>query len=163
MKLLGGKRSAPAVRSLVPGCSVASVRVGRARGTGSACVSSRARLRPVFVPTAGHAFSPGGEPASAPCSVWSMGAGDNNNENGPGGPASRSCPTGATPAHLPSRGPRIHEQPMPARARQSASPWRVRARGSGTDARACVRRPWRVLPSSGVVSDAGGTALIDPS
>ena len=141
--------------SLVRGCSVVHLLVGRAAAVGSA----HAPPLCVHVLAQNHALSPGDEPASASClCVWLTGAWGSK---GPGGPASQPCPAGVRPSVPAIAGAEEPINPCP-QGRGSASSWRVCVWGSGTDARvhacrsvACVHLWW--------VSDAGGTALIDPS
>jgi hypothetical protein len=71
LKVLGGKRSAPAVRFHSSGCSVVAAGREGLRGRGAFT-----RLRSVSVAAANHAFSPGGEPASASCRAWLTGVGN---------------------------------------------------------------------------------------
>lgn len=129
MKLLGGKRSAPAVRFMFSGCSVAS-----------ACWESRRTGECLTVPPfcvclgASHAFSLGGEPASASCRVWLTGVGDW---------ARRAGLTAVSHRRDPDI-PAIAEAEDPSNScpqgRGSASPWRAHVWGSGTDACVCVCR-----------------------
>jgi hypothetical protein len=142
----GGSSSGPAA---VQWCLlVGEGRSGGERSRASALCPSRG---------AHHALSPGDEPASASCLRVADG------RWGSKGPAGR--PHGRVPPARPSvpaiAGAEEPINPCP-RGRGSASSWRARVRGSGTDARVRDRRSvarvhlwW--------VSDAGGTALIDPS
>ena len=115
-------------------------------------------LRSVFVLAHHHAFSPGDEPASASCLMrWLTGVW--GSKGLAGRLHSRVLPVRPSVPAIAGAEEPINPCPQ---GRGSVSPWRVCVWGSGTDARvhACrsvarVHLWW--------VSDAGGTALIDPS
>ena len=107
---------------------------------------------------ANHAFSPGDEPASASCLVR-VADGRWGSKGLAGRLHSRVLPVRPSVPAIAGAEEPINPCPQ---GRGSASSWRVCVWGSGTDARvhACrsvarVHLWW--------VSDAGGTALIDPS
>jgi hypothetical protein len=137
------------------GCSVAPP-AGRARGSHGVPWSQGARVpRP---PGASHALSPRASQRRFPRRSTGIGV----PVKGPGGPASQPCPAGATRCAC----RRDQGSRNTAHAREgevSVLPWRARARGSGTDARA--RRPSSVRRASisGGLVMLAATVLIDPS
>ena len=128
--------------SLVRGCSVVHLLVGRAAAAGSAHVP------PLCVRSgANHAFSPGDEPASASClCVWLTGAGDQRAWRAGFTAVSRRC----DPAYLPSQGPR--NQLTHARKGEAVRHRGGYACGDREPMPVCMPvAPWRASISGGLV------------
>ena len=138
--------------SLVRGCSVVTCLSGGLQRRGVLTC-----LRSVFVLGANYAFSPGDEPASAPC--LRVADGHWGSKGLAGRLHSRVPPVRPSVPAIAGAEEPINPCPQ---GRGSVSSWRACVWGSGTDA--CVHACRSVARVHlWWVSDAGGTALIDPS
>lgn len=153
MKLLGGKRSAPAVRLSNPGLFSGVCLPARAAGSGSA------HAPPVPCPSRCKPCTQSRWRASIGFMFMRVADGCWGSKGLAGWPHGRVPP--ARPSTPAIAGAEEPINPCP-QGRGSASSWRVCVWGSGTDARVHARRSVARVHLRWV-SDAGGTALIDPS